>query len=133
MPKFVCHVVWLAFCEVGDLCPSGMDVRLVDGARLQGNQVLANAIAREGGKHLVVIHKLHQHCVQCWQEWEQWLCYTPEQLLQQLLLLKSTVPGWIGCLQASESHWFESHKRSQSSGKPVFAGLQTRRQGSVRS
>lgn len=55
------HVTLRAFCYVGDLCPSGMDVGLVDGTRCQGYQVLAHTITREGSKCLIGVYKLQKH------------------------------------------------------------------------
>ena len=66
LPKFhhdayaIFLVLRLAFDNVGDLCSSGMDVRLVDSTSFHIDQVLTNAITRQGSKHLVVLHKLQQ-------------------------------------------------------------------------
>ena len=110
---------------MGDLCPSGVDMRLINGTRCQSNQVLTNTITRKGSKRLVVVHKLQQaHFCGRGVRDKRTSCKTCHA---------EGSPGWIGCRQGFESHSLRSRTRSHLLGRSAVAGLRCQQQGSERS
>ena len=108
-----------------DLCPSWVDMGLINGTSCQGDQILTHTVTRKGSKRLVVIHELHQaHFCDRGVSSERTRFQTCNE---------QGSPGWIECRQGFGSHSLRSRRRSQLSGKSAVAGLRCQQQGSERS
>lgn len=109
-------------CNEGNLCPSGMGVRLLDGTGFQSDQILTQTITTKGSKRLTVVDKLHQAHLLC-------SAVASAVVMLPALRLDLTVPAWTECQPASRRRWCQSSTRTLSSKHLALAGLRSRRQG----